>query len=218
MSLFQVSRRVILGGASIATLAAAALAVQPGTPSARAKSPIAVGQPAPDFAVQDTHGKPVKLSDLKGRTVVLEWTNHDCPYVVKHYATGTMQALQKDATKDGVVWLSIISSSPGEQGFVSPPTANDLTKSRSAAPTAVLLDPDGRIGRDYDARTTPHMFIVDKAGVLRYMGGIDDKPSSATRDIAQAKPYVRLALASLAKGETIAAAVTKPYGCSVKYK
>ena len=185
---------------------------------ATAKSPLAIGQPAPDFAGRDADGKAVKLSDLKGKTVVLEWSNHDCPYVVKHYSSGNMQAVQKDATKDGVVWLTILSSSPGEQGNVTPQKANELTKSRNAAPSAVVLDPDGTIGRSYEARTTPHMFVIDKAGVLQYMGGIDDKPTAATRDVATAKPYVRLALAAVAKGEKVADAVTKPYGCSVKYK
>ena len=187
-------------------------------PQADAKSPLVIGQPAPDFAAQDTSGRAIKLSDLKGKTVVLEWSNHDCPYVVKHYSSGNMQAIQKDAAKDGVVWLTIISSAAGEQGNVAPKQADDLTKNRGASPAAVLLDPDGRIGRQYDARTTPHMFVIDKAGTLQYMGGIDDKPTSSSRDVATAKPYVRLALAAVAKGEKVADAVTKPYGCSVKYK
>jgi alkyl hydroperoxide reductase subunit AhpC len=203
-----------LAVASLASVAAAVTLV----PYAGAKTPLAIGQPAPDFAAVDTAGKPIKLADLKGKTVVLEWTNHDCPYVVKHYVSGNMQAIQKDAAKDGVVWLSIISSAPGEQGHVAPKKADDLTRSRAAAPAAVLLDPEGKIGRQYDARTTPHMFVIDKAGLLQYMGGIDDRASSNKDDVKSAKPYVRLALASVTKGEKVADAVTKPYGCSVKYR
>jgi alkyl hydroperoxide reductase subunit AhpC len=187
-------------------------------PGAGAKPPLSVGQAAPDFTALDTSGKPVKLADLKGKTVVLEWSNHDCPYVVKHYTSGNMQAIQKDAAKDGVVWLTIVSSAPGEQGHVAPKKADDLTKNRGAAPAAVLLDPDGKLGRQYDARVTPHMFVIDKSGVLQYMGGIDDKATSNSADIKSAKPYVRLALASVVKGEKVADAVTKPYGCGVKYK
>ena len=182
-----------------------------------AKSPLAIGQPAPDFAGVDTAGKPVKLADLRGKTVVLEWSNHDCPYVVKHYSSGNMQAVQKDATSNGVVWLTVLSSPPGEQGNVSAQKADELTRSRGAAPTSVVLDPEGKIARTYEARTTPHMFVIDKTGTLQYMGGIDDKPSTNKADIQTAKPYVRLALASVAKGEKVADAVTKPYGCHVKY-
>jgi peroxiredoxin len=206
-------RGALMAGAAMATVGALFIA-----PVAGAKAPLVVGQPAPDFTGLDSTGKAVKLSDLKGKTVVLEWTNHDCPYVVKHYSSGNMQAIQKDATKDGVVWLSVISSASGEQGNVTPQQANELTKSRSASPTAVVLDPDGKIGRQYDARTTPHMYVIDKAGALQYMGGIDDRPTVSARDVATAKPYVRLALAAVAKGEKVADAVTKPYGCSVKYK
>ena len=211
---FTTSRR----GALMLSAAAAVLAALPLAFDASAKTPLAIGQPAPDFTALDTAGKPVKLSELKGKTVVLEWSNHDCPYVVKHYSSGNMQAIQKDATKDGVVWLTIISSAPGEQGAVNPKQADDLTKSRAASPTSVVLDPEGKIGRQYDARTTPHMYVVDKTGVLQYMGGIDDKATSSAGDIKAAKPYVRLALAAVAKGEKVADAVTKPYGCSVKYK
>jgi peroxiredoxin len=199
--------------ATIAGLAAFAL-----VPQADAKAPLEIGKPAPDFTGTDSSGKAVKLSELRGKTVVLEWTNHDCPYVVKHYSSGNMQALQKEAVAQGVVWLSIISSAPGTQGHVSPAKANDLTKARDAAPSAVVLDPAGAIGRSYGAVTTPHMYVIDKAGALQYMGGIDDKPTSSQADLKGAKPYVRLALASVVKGEKVADAVTRPYGCSVKYK
>lgn len=198
--------------AGAAVVAAMAATVAPAAPS------LSIGAPAPDFTATDTAGKHVRLSDFKGKTVVLEWSNHDCPYVVKHYESGNMQALQKDATGNGAVWLTIVSSAPGEQGHVGPQQADSLTRSRDAAPSSVLLDPDGKVGRLYDARTTPHMFVIDKAGLLRYMGGIDDKPTSRKVDVTTAKPFVRLALQSLAKGEKVADPVTKPYGCSVKYK
>lgn len=176
-----------------------------------------VGKPAPDFTAVDSNGQTVKLSDLKGKTVVLEWTNDGCPFVVKHYSVNNMQKLQKDATSQGVVWVSIISSANGEQGHVTPAQANELTKSRGAAPTNVVLDPEGKVGRLYDAKTTPHMFVVDAKGMLVYMGGIDDKPSSSSADIASSKNFVRAALDDIAAGRPVATAVTRPYGCSVKY-
>jgi peroxiredoxin len=177
-----------------------------------------IGKPAPDFSVVDSNGKTAKLSDYRGKTVVLEWTNDECPYVVKHYSTGNMQALQKDATAKGVVWLSIISSAPGEQGYVTGEKANKLTKSRGAAPTSVLLDPDGKTGKLYDAKTTPHMYVVDAQGMLVYMGGIDDKATTAAADVKAAKNYVRAALDAIAAGKPVPTAITRPYGCSVKYK
>ncbi len=176
------------------------------------------GKPAPDFTATDFNGKTVKLGDFRGKTVVLEWTNDGCPYVKKHYASNTMQTLQKDATGKGIVWLTVISSAPGTQGHVDGPGANALTQSRGAAPTAVLLDPEGAVGHLYDARTTPHMFIVDAAGTLVYMGGIDDKPSTGPASLQGAKNYVRAALDELSAGKPVSEAVTQPYGCSVKYK
>jgi peroxiredoxin len=178
---------------------------------------IAPGKPAPDFVGRDTSGKEVRLSGLKGNIVVLEWTNHDCPYVGKHYGAGNMQALQKEATGQGVVWLSIVSSAPGQQGHVDGLEADRLTASRKASPTAVVLDPEGLIGRAYGASTTPHMFVIDKAGTLAYMGAIDDMPSASRADIKGARNFVREALAAVAKGEPVKAASTRPYGCSVKY-
>ena len=159
----------------------------------------------------------MKLSDFHGKTVVLEWTNDGCPYVKKHYGSGNMQSLQKDAAAKGIVWLTVISSAPGKQGYVDGAGANGLTASRGAAPAAVLLDPEGAVGHLYDARTTPHMFIVDKDGTLVYMGGIDDKPATEAADIPGAKNYVRAALDEIAAGKPVAEAVTRPYGCSVKY-
>jgi len=175
------------------------------------------GKPAPDFSATDANGKTVKLSDYKGKTVVLEWTNNECPYVAKHYSSNNMQTLQKEAAAKGVVWLSIISSAPGEQGFVKGEQANALTKARRAAPSDVLLDPEGKVGHLYDARTTPHMFIVDAKGTLVYMGGIDDKATTNPSDIKTAKNFVRAALDNIAAGKPVENAVTRPYGCSVKY-
>lgn len=176
-----------------------------------------VGEPAPDFSATDSNGKAVKLSDFKGKYVVLEWTNNECPFVVKHYKSNNMQSLQKEATGQGAVWLSLISSAPGKQGHVDGKKANELSKSRGAAPTHVLLDPSGTVGRQYEAKTTPHMFIVDPAGKLVYAGGIDSIPSADADDIKDAKPYVKVALAEAMAGKPVTDAVTKPYGCAVKY-
>ncbi len=176
-----------------------------------------VGKPAPDFSATDANGKTVKLSDFRGKIAVLEWTNDGCPYVKKHYGSGNMQSLQKDAAAKGIVWLTIISSAPGKQGYVDGTAANLLTISRGAAPTAVLLDPEGAVGHLYDARTTPHMFIVNAKGTLVYMGGIDDKATAEVADIPAAKNYVRAALDEVAAGKPVSEPVTRPYGCSVKY-
>jgi peroxiredoxin len=175
-----------------------------------------VGKQAPAFTAIDSEGRSHSLADYRGRVVVLEWTNHECPYTVKHYDAGAMQALQKEAREDGVVWLSVVSSAPGEQGHVTADEANALTASRGAAPTAVLLDPEGEVGRAYDARTTPHMYIVDADGTLRYMGAIDDNPS-ARSDPAEAHNYVRAGLREVLSGRQVTAAATPPYGCTVKY-
>lgn len=177
----------------------------------------AIGQAAPAFTAVDSKGKQHNLADFKGKVVVLEWTNHDCPYVRKHYQAN-MQSLQKQAQQAGVVWLSVISSAPGEQGFVDGKKADELTASRNAAPTAVLLDPQGTIGKAYDARTTPHMYVIDAKGVLRYSGGIDSIASSKVEDLQKASPLFKTAMEAVVKGETVAQAVTRPYGCNVKYK
>jgi peroxiredoxin len=176
-----------------------------------------VGKPAPQFSAVDSNGKTVQLSDYRGKLVVLEWTNDGCPYVQKHYRSSNMQNLQKAETARGVVWLTIISSAPGEQGYANGTEANALTQSRHAAPTAVLLDPKGEVGRLYNARTTPHMFVVNPEGTLVYMGGIDNKPTADAADIPAAKNYVRQALEDVRAGKPIADPVTRPYGCSVKY-
>ena len=177
-----------------------------------------IGKPAPDFSAVDSNGKSVKLSDYRGKTVVLEWTNDGCPYVKKHYSSNNMQSLQKEAAQKGIVWLTIISSARGAQGYLTGDEANTLTETRGAAPAAVILDPEGTLGHLYDARTTPHMFIVNEEGALVYMGGIDDMATTEVEDIKTAKNYVRAALDDLAAGAPIENTVTRPYGCSVKYK
>ncbi len=176
-----------------------------------------VGAAAPDFTGVDSTGKTVKLSDFKGKMVVLEWTNHGCPYVQKHYGSGNMQKLQKTTAADGVVWLSVVSSAPGRQGHVDGKAADKLTRSRGAQPTAVLLDPEGRIGKLYGARATPHMFVIKKDGTLAYMGAIDNKPSANPTDVKSAVNYVTKALGQIAAGKAVDPAVTRAYGCSVKY-
>jgi peroxiredoxin len=177
-----------------------------------------IGQPAPELTATDTKGVSHSLSDFRGKTVVLEWTNHDCPYVKKHYDTGNMQALQREATAEGVVWLTIISSAPGKQGYVTPEEADALTAERDAAPTAVLFDPEGTAGKAYGARTTPHMFIIDPEGTLVYMGGIDDRPTASREDVEGARNYVREALTALGSGQDVPQSTSRPYGCSIKYK
>lgn len=175
-----------------------------------------IGQPAPAFRAVDSNGKARSLADFRGKTVVLEWTNAECPYVKKHYS-GNMQALQKAAARDGVVWLTINSGAPGKQGHVNGAGANAIVKAKGAAPAAYLLDPQGSIGRAYAAKTTPHMYVVDPAGKLVYMGGIDDTPTADVADIKTAKNYLTAALADLKSKRPVAVATSKPYGCSVKY-
>ena len=194
-------------------LGALALAATLGLAQAAPK----IGYPAPAFSAVDTAGKTWSLAELEGKKVILEWTNDQCPYVIKHYASGNMQALQKEATSAGYIWLSVISSAPGKQGHVSAAEADALTTSRGAAPTAVVLDSQGVLGRAYEAKTTPHLFIIDEAGTLVYRGGMDDKPTTDPVDIAGANNYVRMAMAELAAGKLIANPVTRPYGCSVKF-
>jgi peroxiredoxin len=176
-----------------------------------------VGQPAPQFVGTDSNGQAVSLADLKGKTIVLEWTNDDCPYVDKWYRSGAMQDLQRDAARLGAIWLTIASSAPGEQGYVDAVKANADTASRNAAPAHVLLDPKGVIGHLYGAQTTPHMFIINSAGVLAYMGGADSIASTRVEDLAKAEPYAREALEAVVAGKAVAHPVTRPYGCTVKY-
>lgn len=176
-----------------------------------------IGAPAPDFEGATTSGETVTLEQFRGQKVILEWTNDGCPFVVKHYETGNMQATQAVANEAGVVWLTILSSAPGTQGHLAPEAADALTAERGATPDYTLIDAAGTIGRLYAARTTPQMVIIDEEGVLRYDGAIDDKPSADHATVDGARNYVLEALSALAAGEEIAEARTKPYGCSVKY-
>lgn len=186
--------------------------------SLTATAAVKVDKTAPNFQLTNSQGEQVSLADFSGKYVVLEWTNHQCPYVKKHYDSDNMQALQRKYTDQDVVWLSIISSAPGKQGHVSPDKAEQLSKSRNAAPSHILFDESGEIGKLYGAKTTPHMYIVDQQGTLRYAGAIDSIKSANPADIAKATNYVDASMASLAKGETIAKKLTPPYGCSIKYK
>ncbi|KAB2913711.1 MAG: thioredoxin family protein [Hyphomicrobiaceae bacterium] len=213
-----IARRTLIaaglaGGASLIGLGATGGSLVAG-PAMQAR----VGAPAPAFTLKDSNDKTVSLADFKGKTVVLEWTNHDCPYVRKHYGGNNMQALQKKWTGQNVVWLSLISSAPGMQGYVRGAEANKLTVERGAAPSAVLLDPTGDVGRAYGATVTPHMYIIKGDGTLAYMGGIDDKPTSRQEDLKTATNYVDAALTEVAQGKPVSVSTSRPYGCSIKYQ
>ncbi|WP_020399043.1 redoxin domain-containing protein [Kordiimonas gwangyangensis] len=176
-----------------------------------------VGKEAPLFEGTTSGGATISLEDFRGKPVMLEWTNHECPYVKKHYNSGNMQRTQAALTEDGVTWISVISSAPGQQGYVSADEANDLSESRGVYADYIVLDPDGTIGKLYKAKTTPHMFLIDADGTLQYMGAIDDQPSARESSLEGAKNYALAAWEALKAGETIAETSTKPYGCSVKY-
>jgi peroxiredoxin len=194
-------------------IAAFSLAALP----AFATDAVRVGAPAPDFIATGSNGETVHLADLKGKTIVLEWTNDGCPYVGKWYRSGAMQKLQRDAASLGAVWLTVASSAPGEEGFVDAAKANADTASRNAAPSHVLLDPKGAIGRLYGAETTPHMFVIKPDGTLAYMGGADSIASTRIADMQKAEPYAREAIEAVVAGKPVAHPVTRPYGCTVKY-
>lgn len=176
-----------------------------------------IGQPAGNFRATDANGKQVSLSDYKGKTVVLEWNNPGCPFVQKHYNSGNMQKTQGAAKAMGAVWLTINSGAPGKQGHMSGAEANAFVAKAKAVPTAYLLDPAGRVGKGYAAKTTPQMFVIDGTGVLRYQGGIDDKPTANPADIASARNHVTAALAEMKAGKAVSVTETRPYGCTVKY-
>lgn len=194
-------------------LVSAALCLAPAMGIAAPK----VGEAAPAFSGVDANGNIVKLSDLAGKTVVMEWTNDGCPYVVKWYKSGEMQRLQRDATAQGAVWLTVASSAPGEQGHVTGPAAIRQTQERAASPTHFLLDPKGEIGRAYGAQVTPHMYVIAPDGKLAYMGGIDSIASTDAADIPKAAPLARQAIDQVLAGKPVAQPVTRAYGCSVKY-
>jgi peroxiredoxin len=176
-----------------------------------------VGEAAPAFTATDTNGRQHSLSQYNGKFVVLEWTNQGCPYTRKHYDSGNMQRLQKEWTSRDVVWLTVISSAPGQQGYVTAEQENDYVKRIGAAPTAVLLDPKGDLGHLYAAKTTPHMFVINPQGQLIYDGAIDDKPTTDQSDISGAKNYVTAALEEAMASKPVQVATSRPYGCSVKY-
>ena len=176
-----------------------------------------IGVDAPSFAAKDTNGVIHRLADYKGQIVVLEWKNHRCPYVVKHYATNNMQNLQQDLVAKGVVWFSILSSAPGKQGHVSVEEANAIVENEKSAASAVLMDTAGVIGRRYSAKKTPHMFVIDKAGKLAYQGAIDDNSSARQSTVEGALNYVKEAVSALQSNRKISTPTTEAYGCSVKY-
>ena len=176
-----------------------------------------VGDRAPDFTATDSNGRVHKLSEYQDKFVVLEWTNRGCPYTQKHYNSGNMQRLQREWTSRGVIWLTVISSAPGKQGYVKAAEENAYVKQVNAAPAAVLLDPTGVLGHLYDAKTTPHMFIIDTKGILIYNGAIDDRPTTDLADVNGARNYLSLALEEATSGKPVSAPTTRPYGCSVKY-
>jgi peroxiredoxin len=178
---------------------------------------VEVGQPAPDFSLPDTNGQNHQLSQYKGKWVVLEWYQPDCPFVRKHYGSGNMQALQKEFTAKGVVWLSINSSAPGQEGNYPADKLNEIASSQGVARTALLLDPEGKVGHAYGAKTTPDMYIINPEGKLVYEGAIDSKPTTAVADLKTATNYVRVALDDSMTGKSVPQTVTRPYGCSVKY-
>jgi peroxiredoxin len=176
-----------------------------------------VGEPAPNFTLQGTDGETYTLADLEGKMVVLEWLNFGCPYVQKHYGSGNMQALQEKYTEQGVVWLSVVSSAEGKQGYYPPEEMNAKNAEHGGQQTAILMDTSGEVGQAYGARTTPHMYIINPEGTLIYKGGIDDKPTTDEADIETATNYVEMALSAALNGEEVPVKTAAPYGCSVKY-
>jgi hypothetical protein len=197
------SRRKLLA-VILAAVTLPALAVVPGTP-------------APDFKGTDSTGAQHSLSEYRGKFVVLEWANQGCPYDRKHYLSGSIESQQREWTGKGVIWLSVLSSAPGEQGYVTPAEENTYLKTMHAAPTAALLDPDGTIARIYEAKTTPHIFVIDPTGKLIYQGAIDDKPTPDQEDLKGARNYLNETLTAAMAGKPLQVASTRPYGCSVKY-
>lgn len=208
-------RALLLGGGALAAFGVAGAAATLFGGDAAAS--VSIGAPAPNFSVQDANGGTRTLAEFRGRTVVLEWTNHGCPYVRKHYDSRNMQTLQQEATADGIVWLQVISSARGEQGYLDGAGALARVQTDAAAPSATLLDPSGAMGRAYGAITTPHMFVINGEGVLLYQGAIDDRPSARPASLEGATNYVRAALADIEAGRAVQVAETTPYGCSVKY-
>lgn len=209
-------RNLLLGAAAISAIGVAGGAGLLLT-GGEAVASVATGAPAPAFSTLDASGATRTLAEFRGRTVILEWTNHGCPYVRKHYDSNNMQTLQREATADGIVWLQVISSAPGEQGHLDGAGVAARLRTDNAAPTATLLDPTGVVGRAYGAVTTPHMFIISPEGAVLYQGAIDDRPSARPASLQGATNYVREALADIEAGRAVRTAQTTPYGCNVKY-
>ena len=184
--------------------------------SAFADTP-AINQAAPVVTGKAADGSSINLANLRGKTFVLEWTNNGCAFVKKHYESGNIPELQKQAAQQGVIWLQVISSAPGQEGYVDGPTAKKLNAERNSTPANTILDPEGSIGKIYGASNTPQFFMIDPKGILIYKGGIDSIPSTDREDIAKAENYIKEALDELAAGKKISKSTTKPYGCSVKY-
>jgi hypothetical protein len=204
----MIGRRVLLGSMTIAAFFS-------GAPGAAAE--VTVGKPAPDFAVADTQGRVRKLSEFRGKTVVLEWTASSCPFVTAQYQSGNMPALQRWAAERNIVWLSVVSTHPSRRDYLEPAKAEAFEAARGAKPMAILMDGDGKLGRTYGARTTPHMFVVAPDATLVYAGAIDDQPSYDASVVKGSKNLVRAALEDLGAGRPVAVASTRPYGCSVGY-
>ena len=207
-------KKILIAFTALGGLAGLAVGIGGLVPEAAAQ---AVGQPAPNFTLTDSNGRSVSLASFRGRNVVLEWNNPDCPFVRKHYDSGNMQRTQAAAARDGVVWLTINSSAAGNQGHLNGTQANAFVARSSARPAAYLLDHNGQVGRSYGARTTPHMYIVNAAGNLVYAGGIDDRPTTNPADIEGARNHVLAALAEIKAGRAVSVPTSRPYGCSVKY-
>lgn len=199
------------------TLALAAVPLALGLSTPKASAAVEIGAPAPQFKAVDIHGEDFDLAAMKGKTVVLEWTNHECPFVVKHYSTNNMQSAQKTATDNGVVWVSIVSSAEGNQGHITPEQAKTIHAEKGIHATTKILDASGEIGQQYAAKTTPHMFVINAEGNIAYAGAIDDNPSPSEKTVEGAKNYVLAALDDLASGRPVETPKTSPYGCSVKY-
>jgi len=178
---------------------------------------VAQGLSAPDFKATSSSGKIISLTDFKGKIIVLEWTNHLCPFVRKHYSTGNMQSLQEEFTSKGVIWLSVISSAPGKQGHLDGTEALPQSKIQKSHPTEILLDPEGKLGKIFEAKTTPHIIIIDKMGLIAYQGAVDSVADSEPSSIKGAKNYVSQALNSILANKAVKVAKTQSYGCSIKY-
>ena len=207
-------RRLVGGSLLCLTVAAGLLAA----PVARAQDAAwEIGEPAPEFTLPDTYGEGHALADYRGEWVVLEWLNYECPYVGKHYNSGNMQGLQREYGEKGVVWLAIVSSAPGKQGYHEPDEMNSISNAKNSAAKAVLLDPEGNVGHLYSAQTTPQMIVIDPDGVLLYNGAIDDRPTARLSDIEGATNYLVVALDEAMSGQEVSTPTTQPYGCSVKY-